>query len=330
YLHSMVRSGIPLHRILTAMSHGHEAVCGKVISLCEVGMEREGKGRPPVAYCWVNMGSEGRREQALRTDQDNALIHADPRDGELEAVDEWFAEFAHRVTLGLDRCGFDLCTGRVMASHSPWRRSLSQWQTAIQGWSRSLDPDQSIMMTILLDFRPVWGDVRLAEQLWESIFTVFESPEKINHMLAREDLRFEIPMDIFGRIQPMKNGEYPGQVNIKTGGLVHLINGARIFALNHGIAETSTLGRIHQLEAQGVFTRKQAGYFRLSFETFSRLRLLANLDRLGRGEEMTNTIDPRALGGEERLKLRNAFMSASHMQKLIQNRFTQIALNFFS
>ncbi|MCG8565564.1 MAG: DUF294 nucleotidyltransferase-like domain-containing protein, partial [Desulfobacterales bacterium] len=83
YLHSMVRSGIPLHRILTAMSHRHEAVCGKVISLCEAEMEKNGQGRPPVAYCWVNMGSEGRREQALRTDQDNALIHADPRDGEL-------------------------------------------------------------------------------------------------------------------------------------------------------------------------------------------------------------------------------------------------------
>ncbi len=328
-LESLMADATALPVILDTMSGLHDRLNQDMIRLCEQQMIAQGLGGPPVDYCWINMGSDARHEQALRTDQDNGLIYDDPKGQDPEAVDEWFQQLAHKVVHGLDQCGFDLCTGNVMAVNPKWRRSISQWSRYIEQWSRSLDPEDCITMTILLDFRPVWGKQHLSQKLWDSIFKAFESPEKINHMLTQEDLRFQIPIDLVGRIQTNKDGPHKHQVNLKTG-IVHIVNGSRMFAVNNRITETSTLGRIKQLTGLGVFSGKQAGFFAAAFEVFARLRIQTNLLKIRQGLAPDNCIDPSTLTPDEQRLLRNAFMSASHMQKMIRNRFTQIPLNFFS
>ena len=329
-LDALVMEGAKVPDILEVMSGLHERLIRAVITVCESQMIDQGFGPPPVDYCWINMGSDARHEQTLRTDQDNALIYADSEDIDINTIDAYFETLADKIVHGLDKCGFDLCTGNVMATNTKWRRSLSQWCQHIENWSSSLDPEHTIDMTILLDFRPVWGNHALARMLWDMIFKVFDNPEKMNHMLTQEDLRFDIPLNFFGNIRPIKTGPYKDQINIKTGGLVHLVNGVRLFAINSKISETSTLGRINQLEEQGIFSKKRAQFLKTAFETLVMFRIRTNLEKINKNQEPDNYIDPSALTKGERMLLKDALYSVSQMQKLIQNRFTQIALNFFS
>lgn len=322
------KAGVP--EILEVMSELHERLVRAVIRVSEQEMEAQGLGPPPVPYCWINMGSDARHEQTLRTDQDNAMIYADPVDQSLEQVDRYFETLAGLIVNGLDRCGFKLCKGDVMGTNPKWRRSLSQWLSYVDSWQSTYDPEDSITMTILLDFRPVWGDKTLADRLWNKIFTVFDDPEKINHMLTSEAMKFSVPITFMGAVRTEKTGPRKNQVNIKSGGLVHMINGIRLFAVNNRISEPSTLGRLDALTRAGVISKKRAELFRASFETLVMLRIRSNLNKVRQNQEPDNHVDMTELSNIESVLLKDALTSVGQMQKLVYNRFTQTALNFFS
>lgn len=329
-LNALLMEGAKVPDILEVMSELHERLIRAVIRLAEKQMVEKGLGPPPVDYCWINMGSDARHEQTLRTDQDNAIIYADPEDQDLESVDSYFSTLAEIIVNGLDSCGFALCTGNVMATNPQWRRSLSQWISYIDQWSTSFDPDDTIIMTILLDFRPIWGNQALARMLWDKIFQVFEDPEKLNHMLTNADLKFAIPINFLGNIRTERSGPHKNQINLKTGGLVHIINGARIFAINNGITETSTLERLRRLTEMGVISDKRSDFLRTAFETLVMFRIRTNLQKISQNQVPDNYIDPSTLTNSEVMLLKDALYSVSQMQKLVYNRFSQTALNFFS
>jgi CBS domain-containing protein len=322
------KAGVP--EILEVMSELHERLVRAVIRVSEQEMEHQGLGPPPVPYCWVNMGSDARHEQTLRTDQDNALIYADPVDLSLEQVDRYFETLAGIIVHGLDQCGFKLCKGDVMGTNPKWRRSLSQWLSYVDSWRSTYDPEDSITMTILLDFRPVWGDTTLADRLWNKIFTVFDDPEKINHMLTNEAMKFSVPITFMGSVRTDKTGPKKNLVNLKSGGLVHMINGIRLFAVNNRISEPSTLGRLEALTRAGVISEKKSELFQASFETLVMLRIRGNLNKVRQNREPDNHVDMTELSNIETVLLKDALTSVAQMQKLVYNRFTQTALNFFS
>lgn len=329
-LDALLSEGAKVSDILEIMSELHERLIRAVIRISEAEMASRGSGPPPVDYCWITMGSDARHEQTLRTDQDNGMIYADPEPGTEAAVDDYFKTLAEIVVNGLDRCGFALCTGGVMASNAKWRRSIGGWRDYVKKWSGSFDPQDTIDMTILLDFRPVWGNHALARRLWETIFQIFEDPEKINHMLTNADLKFAVPINFLGNLRTEKTGPRKNQLNLKTGGLVHLINGMRIFAVNNGIMEPSTLGRLAALAEKGVVSERKARLFKAAFETLLMFRIRANFQKSTQGEPPDNHIDPSTLTGAEQMLLKDALSSVSQMQKLVHNRFSQTALNFFS
>ncbi|MFH1154297.1 MAG: DUF294 nucleotidyltransferase-like domain-containing protein [Pseudomonadota bacterium] len=329
-LNALLTEGAKVSEILEVMSELHERLVRAVIKVSEKEMEARGLGSPPVDYCWINMGSDARHEQTLRTDQDNGMIYADPEPDQHEAVDGYFKALAELIVNGLDACGFDLCTGGVMATNPKWRRSVSQWCSYVENWSTSFDPGDTITMTILLDFRPIWGNQALARRLWDTIFQVFEDPEKINHMLTNEELKFSIPINFMGNLRTEKSGPHKNQLNIKTGGLVHLVNGMRIFGVNNGIMEPSTLGRLKLLTEMGVIPPKKAAFFKTAFETLVMFRIRGNLQHILQNRSPDNYIDPSTLTNSEQMLLKDAMYSVSQVQKLMFNRFSQTALNFFS
>jgi CBS domain-containing protein len=248
----------------------------------------------------------------------------------LEQVDRYFETLAGIIVHGLDQCGFKLCKGDVMGTNPKWRRSLSQWLSYVDSWRSTYDPEDSITMTILLDFRPVWGDTTLADRLWNKIFTVFDDPEKINHMLTNEAMKFSVPITFMGSVRTDKTGPKKNLVNLKSGGLVHMINGIRLFAVNNRISEPSTLGRLEALTRAGVISEKKSELFQASFETLVMLRIRGNLNKVRQNREPDNHVDMTELSNIETVLLKDALTSVAQMQKLVYNRFTQTALNFFS
>ena len=230
---------------------------------------------------------------------------------------------------GLAECGFTKCKGRVMAVNPDWRRSLSSWTRALESWVESFSPEDVRVLTILLDFRPVYGNFGLAGQFSEKIFKVFQNSQNTSHLLARDDRRFKVPINFLGSLATEKHGPYKNLINLKTGGLVHLVNGMRILAVNHRIEEPGTLGRLSRLTEAGVFSKDDAEFFRTIFETLMMFKIRTNLNRIRMNQDPDDHIDPSALNSGERLLLKDALSGVIQFQKRIESAFSVPWVDFF-
>ncbi|MFH2128138.1 MAG: DUF294 nucleotidyltransferase-like domain-containing protein, partial [Pseudomonadota bacterium] len=154
----LLRMGGSAREMLALVTEFNDRVTTKLISLTEEDMEHGGEGRPPVPYGWMALGSEGRREQTLRTDQDNALIFANVPEASLERVKGWFLGFSERVVEGLVRCGFPRCTGGVMASNPDWCQSEADWHQTFLRWVSDPKPVTLRLGSIFFDFREIYAE----------------------------------------------------------------------------------------------------------------------------------------------------------------------------
>ncbi len=326
----LIDENVDTRNMLNIMSRLHGRMIRQVIRIAEDNLAQNGCGRPPVNYCWINMGSAARREQTLRTDQDNALIYADSPPGQEKAVDAYFEELAAHVVAGLDRCGFQLCKGNVMATNPQWRRSLGRWRAAMADWTRSVDPQDARILTILLDFQPVWGDFNLAEQFRSHVFSMFGDSLNAGHMLTRDDRHHSSAVGFLGSIVTEKSGPHKNQLNLKTTAIVHIVNGLRLLALHSRIAAASSLDRIDHLAAAGVLSAAEVDLFRDGFETLMMFRIRENYQKFITGLTPDNYIDPRRLSTHEHTRLKDALAAVTQLQKLIHRRFNVAWMRFFS
>ena len=329
-LNALLIKSAKVQEIFQVMSELLERFTMAVIRLAEQEMETRGHGLPSVDYCWINMGSAARHEQTLRTDQDNGIIYADPDPENRVDVENYFKIFSKIVVDGLNECGFALCPGDVMATNPEWCRSVKEWCQNIEKWTGSFNSDDIRSMTIFLDFRPVFGNQVLADLVWEKIFNVLGNSEVTSHMLTSDDLKHEKPVGFLGHIRTKKSGPHKNQFNIKNSGLVHLINGIRIYAVNNGITEPSTLGRLKLLTQKGIFSKDTSDLLQTGFETLMMFKITANLENIASGQLVDNYIFPAKLSKMQRTLLKDALSAVTQIQKLINNDFNVVWINYFS
>ncbi|MFZ5642158.1 MAG: DUF294 nucleotidyltransferase-like domain-containing protein [Bacillota bacterium] len=327
-LNALVAEKAPVPEILIIMSEFHERIARKVIQLCEQEMVSRGFGPPPVEYCWANMGSAGRQEQTLRTDQDNLIIFRDDENIGNDRLREYFLKLAILVNEGLDRCGFVKCHGNVMASNPHWCRSLGEWENIVGQWVESVSKDNNAIrqLTILLDFRPVYGEKQLADILWKKIVRIYEKSSAISHFLTQDDLTARVPVNMWGGFSTEKSGPYKDQINLKNAACVHIVNCVRIFALKNGITETSTFKRLTELRKRGGLKSDEADFVEAAFETLMMFRIRENLRKVKRGEKADNYVKPSQLSKQEQEILKGAFTAVSRLQKLTGSTFTLLWL----
>ena len=326
----MLYSPTDLADILKAVSVIHDALTRRIITHHISVFETRDHRSVPGPFCWIAMGSDARQEQVARTDQDNALIYADPPRSKENAWDSYFADLAKQVVTDLDRFGFTLCKGDVMATSPQWRRSLTQWRRALDRWIGSAEPADIRTLTILLDFRPVYGDFPMAQTLWDRVFDLFQKNPSVSHFLTRDDVLFSSPKTIFGRIRTHRTDGCRACFNIKTAGLAHLINAMRILALNHGICSPSTLTRMAGLKDQGVLD--PGGHERAmdAFYHLNRLKIGSHLNRDRHPVLPVNCVDLSALSRTEKKQLQIVLDTVIHFQKQIQRTYSMKWMNFFN
>jgi CBS domain-containing protein len=320
-LYALVVEKAGVREIFEVMSELHERMTRRVLQLSEERMRLEGWGPPPVDYCWVNMGSAARYEQTLRSDQDNAIIFDDPPGQPPEDVDAYFAQFAAFAVDGLAACGFEKCAGDVMATNPKWRRPLSAWIESVLEWTRSYDPEDTRILTILLDYRPIWGNVALAEKFREAIFAAFRESITARHMMTRDDLQYKLPINFLGTFVTTRSGPHKNQIDLKKAGTLHIVNGIRIFAIKNEISEPSTFGRLQELVARKAIPAEDAELFEASFETLMMFRIRENAKKARQGHSPDNHIDPYSLRKRERMILKDALSGVSQLQKLVNSQF---------
>ncbi len=321
-LNALIAEKAGVREIFEVMSELHERLARRVIQLSEERMKLEGWGGPPVDYCWINMGSAARYEQTLRTDQDNAIIFEDVPKSELEEVDRYFAKLAEFITDGLFECGFEKCKGDVMATNPKWRRPLAAWISSVTEWTRSYDPEDTRILTILLDYRPIWGNMTLAERFRENIFNAFKESLTARHMLTKDDLQYKLPINFLGSFITEKRGDHKNEVNLKKSGTVHIVNCIRIFAIKNEISEPSTFGRLKQLTEMGVIPSENAEFYVAGFETLMMFRIRENMKKMKQGKKPDDYVDPYSLRKRERVILKDALSAVSRLQKIVNKEFS--------
>lgn len=320
FIDRMTSEGAAAHEICSIITEFNDRILRRIIELSERAMIAEGRGAPPTDYCWITMGSEGRKEQTLSTDQDNGIIYPDIDDEAHHAeVDDYFATLAEKIVAGLEACGFPRCKGNVMATNSKWRKSLSDWKRMVNAWFSHMQGEEIRMFTIFLDFRPVYGQTELAHELRRYFLTRKKEFPFIYNLLAEDDAACSVPLGMFGRIiydKKIKDG-----IDIKGGALVHFVNAMRVLSIFEGIEAVSTLERLEQLAERRVFTREEEDEIKDSFNTLLHFRICEHMKQAKQKRPLSNELHVANLPKEEQLRLKKALYTAKWLQQKLIRQF---------
>ncbi len=231
--HVLVAQGLASGHLTRMIASLNDQVLQRLLDLIAPRFGLEG-----ITLCWIGMGSEGRREQTIATDQDNGLVFV-ARDDEADAVRARLLPFAKEANHALDALGYPLCKGGVMAMNPRWCASLAQWQRAFQGWIERGDPESLLAASIFFDFRALWGDATLAHELRNDVATRARANTRFLKQLADNALRNRPPLNWFGELQADGAG-----IDLKLRGTSLVVDGARILALAGGVTTTNTVERL--------------------------------------------------------------------------------------
>jgi CBS domain-containing protein len=312
----LVREGARASTITRIITEVNDRLVRRLLEIIEDRL-----GPPPVAYCWIAFGSEGRKEQTFRTDQDNAIIFNDTPPGEEERVERYFAALADAMQKALTDCGFPPCPAGYMASTARWRRSLTAWKEAFRQWIRTPTPEAVLLSLIFFDFRPVHGDPLLAENLRASLIHSLKGGSLFLTHMAAIALQNRSPLGLFGRLNVERTGPHRGTLNIKINGLAPIVDAARMAALESHVYATSTLERLRDIQGTGSFLAPPAPDIEQAFEFLMGLRLQHQYRQRRDGAEADNHIDPVALSHLEWRMLRETFRLIGSVQYSIREHF---------
>jgi len=272
-------------------------------------------GSPPCPYAWIVFGSEGRMEQAILTDQDNALVHAD--DGE-EAT-RYFARLASEVVAGLEKLGIPRCPGGFMATR--WSMPVSAWKSRFQSWIETPDPTALIDAANFFDFRRVHGTLDLAPL--EEVIREAGRHRLFLGRMAKNAIEFRPPLGLFRRIRENERG-----VDLKKGGIIPIVGIARLYALELGIDARGTIERLAEASkgASGL-SKEGAETLTEAFRFLLHVRLRDQLGARRAGETIDNSVRLDALASIERRHLKDAFVAITEFQDSMALRY---GTNFIS
>ncbi|MBL0144085.1 MAG: CBS domain-containing protein [Betaproteobacteria bacterium] len=306
---AMLAQGVAAEQLTQFVSALNDGVTERAIELALRDHDLVDAG-----FCWVGLGSEGRNEQTLATDQDNAIIFPDREGEDREATRQRLLAFADQVNRTLDASGFPLCKGNIMARNPAWCLSLKEWIDRFDDWIRNSDPEALLNASIFFDFRALHGDATLVDRLREFLLENVKDRPVFLRQMAANAIQTRPPLGLFGDIV----GGEGGTIDLKAQASRVFVDCARILALGAGVGAVSTTDR---LRAAGPKVRMSDDDVATAIDAFQfvqmlRLRSQDNMDR-GSGTSEPNRIDPDLLNSLDRRILREALRQARKLQNRV-------------
>ena len=284
-------------------------------------------GEPPAKFVFMALGSEGRKEQSLKTDQDNAIIYEDKANEHREPVRAYFLKFAEMVSDRLNTIGFVFCTGGFMAKNPKWTHSLSHWKRNYTAWMEESVPETIINFSTFFDCRYIYGEVSIMNELKEFLDEALKKPmEKVFFHMANNALQYEPPLTFFRNIRTITKDKQE-VFDIKKA-MTPIVDLVRIYALKNRVFEVNTGERLKALLQLNVFTDTefqeltQSYYFLMSM----RLKNQAN-EIIHEKSEPDNYIHLDRLTTIEEATLKEIFKIIKNFQLGIKVRFTNRLFN---
>lgn len=301
------------------LSYIHHSIQHRGYEIVLEEMKQQGLTPPQIRFCFIIMGSGGRKEMLLGPDQDNGFIFENFPDERQAEVNAFFVPFAEKLVEALARIGYPRCNGKVMVNNPLWRGRLNDWYSRIYDWVHTPEPQRVRYSTIFFDFMPLVGDASLCQDLRDIVHKqIKEFPLFLYHMMAL-DFKHKVPLGLLGRFTLDK--EHKGLLSTKQTGSIFIVDCVRMFMLEKQIYATTTTERIDRLVKLEVFNQDTAEHLKAAFEAFTFLRLRNEIDLVEQGQPPTHYLDPYALSKNEQDLLREAFRAASKLQDSAKRHF---------
>ena len=305
---------IPIDFVSKLISAINDAITQRIIGFAISKMEKQ----PPTKFAWLAIGSQGRQEQLLMTDQDNALVFEDVDEADYDKTKSYFLKLSDYINTDLETVGFELCPAKMMGNNPKWCNSVSEWSTQFKRWITTPDQDNLMLCTIFFDYERVYGDKALVLQLSERIFESISSHDIFLTYLGKNALQNPPPLSFFRQFLVEDDGEHKDQFDIKARAMMPLVDAARLLILSHNIKSiNNTLERYEKL---AELEPQNKDIYLFCIEAYK------NLLRFRTEQGLTNKdtgrfIDLESLNKGNRLRLKRSFKAVKAVQELIKTRF---------
>ncbi len=294
-------------RVITFVA---DALTERLIAIASMSL-----GRAPARYAWVGLGSQGRCELGLNSDQDNALLLEPGVD------DRWFAELAELVTHGLAACGFPPCPGDIMATNPRLRKGTDAWSADFARWMETPDTRALLNAATFFDMRTVHGDDRLVQDVRARMLEAAPKNQLFLAALARAALEHRPPIGFFRQFVLDRGGAEGKALDLKHRGIAPIVALARVHALAKGSPEVETRARIEDSAHRGSLSRSDAASLLDAHAFVAQCRLRHQAKQLAEGFRPDNFVSPDALSSFERAHLKDAFRVVEALQSGLEFRY---------
>ena len=310
---NMLAQGVGAEQITQFISALNDTLTRRVI---EINLENH--DLYGIEWAWLAFGSEGRDEQTFSTDQDNGIVYICTDIMDREQTQLRMLEFARDVNADLDKCGFPLCVGNIMASNPALCLTFEEWEEKFDRWIRTPEPVALLNATIFFDFRPLFGHFNLADRMRLSLLRRTRGNPLFLRMLAGNALDVAPPLGKIRDFVTDADPEHPGTVDLKKLGSRIFIDAARIFALGHDVSATNTVQRMRLAAPTMNIPSEEVGAAIDAFNFIQLLRLQHQHSEQIAGRAGGNLIRPEDLNEVERRILKEAFRQARKLQQRLK------------
>jgi CBS domain-containing protein len=311
----LIENGVNAEYITKQTSSISDLISRKIIesAIAEIG-------EPPVRFAFICMGSEGRSEETLLTDQDNAIIYENVSEDREKTVNEYFLKLATQVCTHLNFAGYNFCRGNLMAMNPEWCKPISVWEKYFQKWILNPEPQNVLDVLIFFDFRTVYGDEIFAANLRSYIAPLVAKEPVFFYHLAQKASSFKPSLSFSGNIIVESNKPGEDVLDIKHA-LIPIIMFARIYSLQNDIRCTNTVERIMKLYEKQIINSDALTEMIFAYNYLMRIRFIHQLLCIQNKNPTTNLVNIKRLTEIELMTMKKIFSQISNYQTRLNFEF---------
>jgi len=312
-IQTSIAKNIPLPHIYNISGEIISALIRRSVELAILDL-----GSPPARFAWLSIGSQGRKEQLLLTDQDSILIFEDVATEKYRDVKDYFLKLGKRATATLEKVGYSPCLNGHMGSNMLWCKSLSDWIKQYNNWMKTPGEKSNEISGIFFDFEIIFGEGKIEDTITDSIFQSAKNNNLFFDYLGNDALRKNPPLNFFKKFTIEEEGEHKGKFDIKNKAIMPLVDGARLFAINMNLRGiNNTYLRFKQL---AIVDPKFSEIYLSCAESFLILSKYRTLEGL-KNDSSGQYINLEELSKADKEKIKEALNPMKDLEDLIKDKF---------
>ncbi len=312
----LLESGSRVRNITYLISTVTDAITHRLVEFAIEEM-----GEPPAEFAFLALGSEGRREQTLVTDQDNAIVFEDVPNDKFAEVNRYFLYFGKKINLWLDKIGYQYCQGEVMAGNPQWCQPISRWKKYFSDWINQKSQDGLLGVAVFFDFRIVYGSEKYADELRKHINKIIDGKTLFFHLLASDVSKYNIPTDIFKENRPENGPGAPEAFNIKNA-ISPLVDFIRVYSIQHHVGESNSLLRLEKMLRMNIIPEEEYHEIENIYSRMMEIRFRSHVNAILDNKSPDNMVAREELTVIEQTMIRKTFSEIIRYQQKILDDFS--------